>query len=78
MQAQIKAQQKLIAWRRFKGISQKEMANYLGIDVRTYINKEQGITQFKANEMFAIAQKLQMSISEIFVPANFMKHETGA
>jgi len=61
-------QEKLIAWRRYYGITQKEMAKKLGIDVRTYINKEQGITQFKANEMFLIAKILQKDISEIFLP----------
>ena len=68
-------QKKLIAWRRFYGITQKEMADKLGVDVRTYINKEQGVTQFKADEMFLIANILGKEISEIFLPTNFMKHE---
>jgi len=68
-------QEKLISWRKFYGITQKEMAEMLGIDVRTYINKEQGISQFKANEMFAIAKILQRDINEIFLPTNFIKHE---
>ncbi len=68
-------QKKLQAWRRYHNISQKEMAEKLGIDVRTYINKEQGVTQFRANEMFAIAYILQKEISEIFLPTNFVKHE---
>ncbi len=67
----------LIAWRRYHGITQKQMAEYLGIDVRTYINKEQSISQFKANEMFKIAQILQKDISDIFLPTNFMEHEEG-
>ena len=52
-------QEKLAALRRYHKISQKEMAQYLGMDVRTYINKETGISQFKANEMFAIAKRLE-------------------
>lgn len=68
-------QKKLIAWRNYHGITQKEMAKSLGIDVRTYINKEKGITQFKANEMFLIAKILQKDISEIFLPPGFMNHE---
>ena len=68
-------QEKLIAWRKFYGITQKEMADKIGIDVRTYINKEQGLSQFKANEMFLIAKILKKDISEIFVPTNFIKHE---
>jgi len=51
------------------------MADKLGVDVRTYINKEQGVTQFKANEMFLIADILGKEISEIFLPTNFIKHE---
>lgn len=68
-------QTKLIALRRYKGLTQKDMAKLLGVDVRTYINKEQGITQFKANEMFLIARFFQMEIDKIFLPTNFMNHE---
>lgn len=68
-------QKKLISWRRYHGITQKEMADKLGVDIRTYINKEQGVTQFKANEMFLIANILGKEISEIFLPTNFIKHE---
>lgn len=68
-------QKKLIAWRRFEGITQKEMAGHIGVDVRTYINKEHGVTQFKADEMFTIAEILGKSISEIFLPTNFTEHE---
>ncbi len=68
-------QKKLIAWRRYYGITQKEMAELLAVDVRTYINKESGVTQFKANEMFLIAKKLQKEISDIFLPPDFMEHE---
>lgn len=68
-------QKKLIAWRNYHGITQKEMAKRLGVDIRTYINKEHGVTQFKANEMFLIAKILQKDISEIFLPPGFMEHE---
>lgn len=70
-------QTKLIALRKYKGFTQKEMAEHLQVDVRTYINKENGSSQFKANEMFYIAQLFEMNISEIFLPPNFMKHEVG-
>lgn len=70
-------QEKLAALRRYHGISQKEMADYLGIDLRTYINKESGQSQFKANEMFAIARKFGKPIDEIFLPTNFTKHEVS-
>ena len=51
------------------------MAKMLGIDTRTYVNKEHGVTQFKANEMFLIARIFKAEIEEIFLPTNFMNHE---
>lgn len=68
-------QEQLIAWRMYYRITQKQMAAKLGIDVRTYINKEQGVSQFKADEMFLIAKILGKNINEIFLPPDFMKHE---
>ncbi|QQE75183.1 helix-turn-helix transcriptional regulator [Brevibacillus composti] len=70
-------QEKLAALRRYHNISQKEMADLIRVDLRTYINKENGQSQFKANEMFAIARKFQMPIDEIFLPTNFEKHEVS-
>lgn len=71
-------QKKLIAWRKYHSITQKEMANKLGVDVRTYINKEQGVTQFKANEMFLIANILNKDINEIFLPTSFVERQRAA
>ncbi|MEN1934997.1 transcriptional regulator [Bacillus sp. AFS023182] len=68
-------QDKLISFRMSKRLTQKDMAELLGIDKRTYINKEHSVTQFKANEMFLIAQYFGAEIGEIFLPTNFMKHE---
>lgn len=70
-------QKKLAALRRYHNLSQKEMADLIGVDLRTYINKENGQSQFKANEMFIIARKFQMPIDEIFLPTNFTKHEVS-
>lgn len=64
-------QEKLIAWRRFNGLTQNYMAEKLGITLRTYQNKEYGDSQFKANEMFAIANILNKEISDIFLPVDF-------
>lgn len=68
-------QHKLIAWRKYKGFTQNDFARLIDVDPRTYINKEHGITQFKANEMFLIARKLNMDIEDIFLPTDFIKHE---
>lgn len=70
-------QEKLAALRRLYNISQKEMADIIGVDLRTYQNKEAGLSQFKANEMFAIAQKFQLPIDQIFLPTNFEKREVS-
>ncbi|MEH7464093.1 XRE family transcriptional regulator [Bacillus thuringiensis] len=68
-------QNKLISFRMYNGLTQQDMANLIGVDKRTYINKEQGITQFKANEMFLIAQNVGKKIEEIFLPTNFIEYE---
>lgn len=70
-------QTKLAALRRYQNISQKDMAYKLGIELRTYILKEKGESQFKINEMFAIAKILDMEIGEIFLPPDFMNHEVS-
>jgi DNA-binding XRE family transcriptional regulator len=68
-------QSKLIALRKYNNFTQKEMSLFLNIDLRTYINKERGDSQFKIDEMFTIAQRFGMEIGEIFLPTNFMNHE---
>lgn len=70
-------QEKLAALRRYRNLSQKEMADLIGVDLRTYINKECGHSQFKANEMFAISKAFQLPIDQIFLPTNFEKHEVS-
>lgn len=61
--------------RRSKKITQEDMAKLLNIDVRTYQNKEKGVTQFKQNEMFIIAKFFNKKIDEILLPTNFENHE---
>ena len=68
-------QEKLIKIRRSNLESQSTLAKLIGVDLRTYQNKEAGVSQFKSNEMFAIASHYGMKIDDIFVPTNFMNHE---
>lgn len=68
-------QNRLISLRKYKGYTQTDMAKLIDVDLRTYQNKEHGVTQFKANEMFTIAREFQMGIGDIFLPTNFMNHE---
>lgn len=68
-------QEKLASVRRSKNISQREMANVIDVTTETYNAKELGRTQFKASEMFIIADYFNSKIDEIFLPPNFMIHE---
>lgn len=68
-------QTNLIELREKSNTTQKELADLIKVDVRTYINKEHGTTQFKANEMFAISMYFQKDIESIFLPTNFIKRE---
>lgn len=72
---EIMQQEKLASIRRSKNISQRELAEVVGITTETYNNKELGKTQFKASEMFIIADFFDKTIDEIFLPPNFMIHE---
>ncbi|WP_353048101.1 XRE family transcriptional regulator [Oceanobacillus sp. ISL-73] len=66
------SQTKLASLRRYHNFSQPYMADLIDVDVRTYINKENGTSQFKLTEMFIISRKFDMPIDEIFLPPNFM------
>ena len=52
--------------RKEKGLTQKEMAQKLGISETAYRQKEKGQRAFKSNEMFIIADILEKDIGEIF------------
>ena len=66
------SQTKLASLRRCHNFTQKQMSEFINVDLRTYINKENGTSQFKLNEMFAISQKFDKSIDDIFLPPDFM------
>lgn len=68
-------QKLLIRERRAKFESQSDVAKLIDVDLRTYQNKEHGISQFKQNEMFIIAKHYNKKIDEIFLPTNFMNRE---
>lgn len=65
----------LIKMRRAHLETQKDMANLINVDLRTYQNKEAGVSQFKQDEMFIIAKHYNCLIDEIFLPTYFMKRE---
>ncbi len=71
-------QYKLESLRRSLKESQEDMAKLINVDVRTYQNKEKGVTQFKGDEMFLIAKHFNKKIDEIFLPPDFMNHEVSS
>ncbi|BEU88714.1 hypothetical protein TAMA11512_21780 [Selenomonas sp. TAMA-11512] len=68
-------QYRLESIRRSKKESQETLAKLINVDVRTYQNKEKGVTQFKQNEMFIIARHYNCKVDEIFLPTNFENQE---
>lgn len=60
-------------YRRYIGLTQKQMANNLKISVTAYRNKEKGITPFKDSEKVVIKNKLienglkDITIDDIFL-----------
>jgi len=61
--------------RKYHELTHQDMAALIGVDVRTYKNKEKGISQFKLDEMVKISRKFGKTIDEIFLPKKFMEHE---
>lgn len=68
-------QWKLEELRELQGDTQEVLANLLRINTTTYRRKEKGDADFKASEMFIIAQKYNMGIEDIFLPTKFTNSE---
>lgn len=60
-------QHKLLVWRKQEGLTQKEMAELLGVVFATYQAKESGKTEFTCSEMFKISRYAEKTIEELFV-----------
>lgn len=63
-------QTELASVRRYKNITQQEMANLLNLSVNGYSKKERGVNEFTLNEMFIISSEFGRQIEEIFLPAD--------
>ena len=68
-------QEKLILLKEEKNLTNKEMAELLGITPLQYRKKEKGDVQFKLNEMLKISEFFGKTLDEIFLPS---KHQNGA
>lgn len=68
-------QEKLILLKEQKSLTNKEMAEMLGITSIQYRKKEKGKVQFKLNEMVKLSEYFGKTMDEIFLPS---KHQNGA
>lgn len=67
----------LIRLRKERGLSQKDMADYLDITPETYGAKERGKQPFMLDEMFKIKHLFNGTMDEIFLPRNFGDSEVS-
>ena len=67
-------QEKLLLIRKNRNITQQFFADLIGISVNQYGLKENGKYNFDCDEMFTIANYLNMKIEDIFLPS---KHQNG-
>ena len=67
-------QSKLIILRKKGNITQQALADYLNITLKTYNNKEQGISKFTCDEMFALSMYFNKPLEDIFLPST---HQNG-
>ena len=68
-------QEKLILLKEQKNLTNKEMAEMLGITPIQYRKKEKGEVQFKLSEMVKLSEYFGKTMDEIFLPS---KHQNGA
>lgn len=68
-------QEKLILLKEERNLTNKEMAEMLGITPIQYRKKEKGEVQFKLNEMVKLSEYFGKTMDEIFLPS---KHQNGA
>lgn len=68
-------QEKLILLKEQKSLTNKEMAEMLGITPIQYRKKEKGEVQFKLNEMVKLSEYFGKTMDENFLPS---KHQNGA
>lgn len=68
-------QTKLLGIRKERGETQEDVAKMLGISTASYRSKELGHSQFKMNEMFALASHYHMTIDDLFLPSKSTKRE---
>lgn len=61
-------QEKLIILRKRHGYSQEYVSKLIGISQTQYSLKENGVYEFKADEMFKISKLFNKKMDDIFLP----------
>lgn len=61
-------QEKLIILRKNNDVTQKELADVIGISPKQYSYKEMGKNKFNGDEMFKIANYFKRKVDDIFLP----------
>ena len=59
---------KLINLRKSKGITQQQVAAFIGCSLKNYNDKELGKRPFNSDEMFNIADYFGVPLTDIFLP----------
>lgn len=54
-----------------KKMTQKDVAEYLGISTQSYRQKEKGKRPFTQDEMFSLSKLFGLSMDTIFLPRTF-------
>lgn len=67
-------QEKLLLLRKQNNITQKELAELLGITTKQFCSKENGKVKFNGDEMFKIADYFKLKVDDIFLPTT---HQNG-
>lgn len=52
-------------------LTQKDMADYLGISTKAYRDKEKGKQEFTQDEMFKLSKLFNKPMDKIFLPREF-------
>jgi len=66
-------QNNLILLRKNNNVTQKKIANLIGISEVQYGKKEKGIAEFTQDEMFIIANFFEKTVDDIFLPRKATK-----
>lgn len=68
-------QRNLMTLREQKHVSQQDLAKLINVDLTTFIEKENGVSEFTLLEMFIIADFFGFSVNNIFLTRNITNRD---